>query len=58
MSDYIPIDSPRILLSPFNGEAWTVPPDVSDELYRALIERGFKPIPPKPKRKEDLRASR
>ena len=47
MSDSTPTDSqtPRRLKSPFNGEAWIVPPDVSPELYEELVKRGYEPIP-------------
>ena len=44
--------SPRLLRSPFNGEAWPVPPDMPDEMYAALVERGFVPIVPESKREK------
>lgn len=53
MSDHTRIESPRVLLSPFNGAEWQVPPDVSTELYDALVQRGFIPVHPKPKRKKE-----
>lgn len=54
MSDSTPTEFQRILKSPFNGQPWVVPPEVSDEMYAALLARGFKEIPQtKPKRKED-----
>jgi hypothetical protein len=53
MSDNTPTESPRVLLSPFNGTEWHVPPEVSDELYAALVERGFTPVNSKSKRKKE-----
>ena len=58
MSEPTPIEPLRQLRSPFNGEAWTVPPEVTPEMYAALLERGFKEIAPaKPKRREDARVT-
>ncbi len=42
----------RWLKSPFNGEAWPVPPAVNAVMYDALIKAGFQPIDDKPKAKE------
>lgn len=53
MLDSTRTESPRVLLSPFNGTAWQVPPDVSDEMYDALVQRGFTPIDTKSKRKKE-----
>lgn len=47
MSDSTPTAPLRQLKSPFNGETWTVPPDVSPELYDELVKRGFVPVEPK-----------
>ena len=45
MSDNAPTATPiRKLRSPFNGEIWQVPPDVSPELYEALVLRDFVPV--------------
>lgn len=41
----------RWLKSPFNGEAWPVPPDVNEAMYAALLQAGFTEIPDK-KRKD------
>ena len=40
----------RLLRSPFNGEAWPVPPDMPEDMYAALVERGFVPIVPESKK--------
>lgn len=53
MSDNTLTESPRILLSPFNGTEWLVPPEVSNELYDALVQRGFIPVPQNHKRKKE-----
>lgn len=58
MSDSTPTAPPipRVLKSPFNGEAWTVPPDVTDVMYDELVKRGFEPISsPTTKRKGSTR---
>jgi len=41
------------LRSPFNGEAWPVPPEVTPEMLEALLKAGFTKIPPKGPRKDD-----
>jgi hypothetical protein len=38
----------RYLKSPFNGEAWPVPPDVNAAMYAALLQAGFTEIPATP----------
>jgi hypothetical protein len=53
MSDNTHIEYQRVLLSPFNGTEWQVPPEVSGEMYDALIQRGFIPVHQKPKRKKE-----
>ena len=55
MSDSTPTEPSRLLRSPYNGEAWPVPPDMTPEMYDALIQRGFTPIAVKSKRKDDTR---
>lgn len=56
MSDSTLTERASILRSPYNGEAWTVPPDVNDVMYQALLRAGFTPIqPPKPKKPKDER---
>jgi hypothetical protein len=52
MSDSTTTEPLRILKSPFNGEAWPVPPDMTPEMYDALITRGFKPIEPKKEKRD------
>ena len=52
MSEPTPTESPRLLRSPFNGEAWPVPPEVDAAMYDALLKAGYTPIPDKTKRKE------
>jgi hypothetical protein len=42
----------RLLRSPFNGEAWPVPPDMPTTMYDALVERGFVPIEPKKEKRD------
>jgi hypothetical protein len=42
----------RWLKSPFNGERWPVPPDMTPAMYDAIVQRGFEPIEEKPKRKD------
>lgn len=42
----------RYLKSPFNGEAWPVPPELTPAMYEALLERGFEEIPAPKLRKE------
>ena len=45
MSDSIPTAPLRRLKSPFNGEVWTVPPEMSREMYEDMIRLGgFVPI--------------
>jgi hypothetical protein len=44
MSDNTPTAPPRLLRSPFNGQAWPVPPEVTPEMYEALIKAGFTPM--------------
>lgn len=41
----------QYLRSPFNGEAWAVPPDVSPEFVAELEKRGFTRIAPGAKSK-------
>jgi hypothetical protein len=49
MLDSTPIDRPRLYLrSPFTGEAWPVPPDVTPDFVEALLQRGFTRIPSDP----------
>ena len=56
MSEPTPTEPYRQLKSPFNGEAWSVPPEVTPAMYDELIKRGYTPIPSKVKRsKEDAR---
>ena len=52
MSDSTPTAPLRLLKSPFNGETWTVPPDVSEEMYQELLKRGFTRVDVKPSKKE------
>ena len=53
MLDNTPIEPlQRYLRSPFNGEKWPVPPDMSDEMYAELLKCGFKEIVPKAPRKD------
>jgi len=42
--DSEPIVQIRRLRSPFNNEIWIVPPDCSDEMYEALVQRKFIPV--------------
>lgn len=49
MSDNAPIERTTHLRSPFNGEAWPVPPTVDGVMYAALVKAGFEPIPEKKK---------
>jgi hypothetical protein len=58
MSELKPTESLRQLRSPFNGELWTVPPDVSKEMYAALLERGFVPVEDAQKPSKERRGSR
>ena len=51
MSDSTLTEPLRLLKSPCNGAIWTVPPEVSSEMYDELIKRGFEPVEPK-KRKD------
>lgn len=45
MSEPIPTEPQRLLKSPFNGETWPVPPEVSAEMYEHLVRvAGFVPI--------------
>jgi hypothetical protein len=47
MSEATLIEPVRLLRSPFNGEVWKVPSEVSEEMYEALVARGFTPVQPK-----------
>lgn len=49
MSDSSLIDRPIVLRSPFNGEAWTVPPELPDALVQELLTRGFTRVDPQKK---------
>lgn len=44
--------------SPFNGEVWIVPPEVTDAMYAELVKRGFEPIPDDKPKPEKARAQR
>lgn len=45
MSEATPTAPLRLLKSPFNGEVWTVPPEVSDEMYEHLVNvANFVPV--------------
>ena len=47
MLDSTPTDRlPQFLRSPFNGETWAVPPDVSAEFVAELERRGFTRVAP------------
>jgi len=53
MSDSTPIEPPtRWLKSPFNGEAWPVPPTLTPQQYDHMVAAaGFVPIEaPQPKK--------
>lgn len=56
MSDNTPTELSRLLKSPFNGELWPVPPDMTPAMYDELIKRGFTPVQAKPKRDKDPHA--
>lgn len=63
MSDNTPTESPRLLRSPFNGEVWPVPPDLTEAQYAYMIrpDVGFVPVEDEPvpvvaKRKDAARA--
>lgn len=52
MSDPTPTEPYRLLKSPFNGETWTVPPDMSPEMYDHMVKvAGFVPIESKAPKK-------
>ena len=56
MSEPTPIEPQptRWLKSPFNGEAWPVPPELTREQYDYMVHSaGFVPIEPKPVKKKD-----
>ena len=46
------IELPRLMKSPFNGAEWPVHPDVTPEMYEALLAAGFTPIIENAPRKE------
>lgn len=49
--DSTPIEpGQRFLRSPFNGELWPVPPEVTPDMYAELVKRGFAETQPKPKK--------
>lgn len=47
--------SQRWLRSPFNGQAWPVPPDVTPVMLDALIKAGFQPVEDKPAKESRTR---
>jgi len=57
MSDNTPTERYRLLRSPFNGEVWKVPPDVTEEMYDHLVNVAkFIPVTEKVKPVKDARA--
>ena len=50
MSEATPTAPLRLLKSPFNGEIWTVPPDLSEAMYEHMVTvAGFVPVDDKTK---------
>lgn len=47
-----PTVRPLSLRSPFNGEAWPVPPDSTPEFIAELEKRGFARIDDEPKKRK------
>lgn len=49
MSDKPSTDPPVLRLrSPFNGEPWCVPPEVTPAMLEALLQAGFTRMPGRP----------
>lgn len=56
MSDHTPTEPlpTRWLKSPFNGELWPVPADLTSEQYEYMVHSaGFVPFEPKPVKRKD-----